>query len=201
MFYDHVCLYYIHVPTSLSDTHSTVLFLIFFPRAGLEQPETDHSPDVPRKRDAIMVGLTSLFTLLLVGIVSTYLLVGNRDYLLTWANTLGICATVMSCIQYIPQLWTTYKIGHVLSLSITSMIIQVPGAFLFAFSLWLRVGWQGWSTWLIYCVTGVLQGSLLCMAIYFSRQDRKGKVSDDGALAEEPSENDPLLPGRSNGHT
>ncbi|GAB7346817.1 hypothetical protein MBLNU459_g1913t1 [Dothideomycetes sp. NU459] len=107
----------------------------------------------------------------------------------------------MSCIQYIPQLWTTYKIGHVLSLSITTMIIQVPGAFLFAFSLWLRVGWQGWSTWLIYCVTGLLQGALLGMAIYFSIKDRDIKGSDTDPAGEEPTENDPLLAERVNGHT
>lgn len=174
--------------------------MIFFPRQGLDQPEDEHSPDVPKKGDAIMVGLVSLLVLLLVGIVSTYLLVGNRDYLLTWANILGICAAIMSCIQYLPQLWTTYKIGHVLSLSITSMAIQVPGSFLFAFSLWLRVGWEGWSTWLLYCLTGVLQGSLLGMAVYFSRKDRKSKASGLEPLSDDPSENDPLLPGRSNGH-
>ena len=53
------------------------------------------------------------------------------------------------------------------------MIIQVPGAFLFAFSLWLRVGWGGWSTWLVYVVTGILQAILLTLAITYFFAGRK----------------------------
>lgn len=90
------------------------------------------------------------------------------------------------------------------------MMIQVPGSFLFAFSLWLRVGWQGWSTWCVYCVTGILQGGLLTMAIIFALKDRAaaGKSPagyEDGVGegdfhavagdAREPDERDPLLSG------
>ena len=53
------------------------------------------------------------------------------------------------------------------------MIIQVPGAFMFAFSLWLRVGWEGWSTWLVFVVTGVLQAVLLGLAVFYYMADRR----------------------------
>lgn len=44
---------------------------------------------------------------------------------------------------------------------------------------------------MVYCVTGVLQGGLLAMAIYFSYQDKE-HAGDDGA-GSGPTEEDPLL--------
>ena len=82
-------------------------------------------------------------------------------------------------IQYVPQIYYTWKLGSIKSLSILTMLIQVPGAFLFAFSLWLRVGWEGWSTWLVYVVTGVLQGILLGLAISYFLAGRRG-VAEEG---------------------
>lgn len=171
-----------------------ILFLVFFPRQALDHPEDPHSPDVPKKRDAITVGVTSLIALLAVGITSTAFLFGAPDLLLGWANALGIGSSILSSIQYLPQLWTTWRLKHIFSLSILTMAVQVPGSFLFAFSLWLRVGSQGWSTWLVYCVSGVLQGGLLAMAIYFSTFE-KNEADNDDPSTEEPTEEDPLLSG------
>ncbi|KAI4721604.1 glycoside hydrolase family 3 protein [Aureobasidium sp. EXF-10727] len=166
-----------------------VLFLVFFPRDAFANPPPEHlPPDTPRKRDAVIVGVTSLLSLLVVGLISTLFLFRLPSHLLSWANFLGILAAVLSSIQYIPQLYTTWKAKQVLSLSIASMLIQVPGAFVFAFSLWLRVGWEGWSTWFVYCVTGVLQGALLVMAIMFYQKEKKAESE-----SQEPTETDPLL--------
>lgn len=105
----------------------------------------------------------------------------------SWANVLGIIASILSTFQYLPQIWTTWTLGHVYSLSIPSMCIQVPGAYVFAFSLYLRVGMSGWSTWLVYCVTGALQGVLLGMAITFDLRERHTANTD------ESNESEPLL--------
>lgn len=83
------------------------------------------------------------------------------------------------------------------SLSIITMIIQVPGAFMFAFSLWLRVGWEGWSTWLVFVVTGVLQAVLLGLAIFYYVADRR-RVREEvraevGAENEDADERTALL--------
>ncbi|KAI5196339.1 hypothetical protein E4T38_08574 [Aureobasidium subglaciale] len=167
-----------------------VLFLVFFPRDAFANPPPEHlPPDTPRKRDAVIVGVTSFISLLTVGLISTLFLYHLPSHLLSWANFLGILAAVLSSIQYIPQLYTTWKAKQVLSLSIASMLIQVPGAFVFAFSLWLRVGWEGWSTWFVYCVTGVLQGALLVMAIIYDRKEKSGGAVEQG----ESNERDPLL--------
>ncbi|KAF2149081.1 hypothetical protein K461DRAFT_208516, partial [Myriangium duriaei CBS 260.36] len=147
------------------------LFLAFFPRCTdaeqIRMLNEEDDAELPKPRDAVIVAASCLVALLVAGLGSLFYLVQAPQFLLGWANFLGIVASVLACIQYIPQIWTTYRLQRVLSLSIVTMLIQVPGAFLFAFSLFLRVGGQGWSSWLVYCVTGVFQGCLLVMAIQF----------------------------------
>ena len=58
------------------------------------------------------------------------------------------------------------------------MCIQTPGSFVWVGSLAARFGWEGWSTWGIYLVTGVLQGCLLGMGITF--EVRKWKKRKQG---------------------
>lgn len=171
-----------------------ILFLVYFPRQRDDELPSEVYTDsrIPKPRDAIIVGVSSLCAILFVSIGSLVFLARAPALLLGWANFLGVASSTMACIQYIPQIWTTWRIRKLLSLSITTMIIQVPGSFVFAFSLWGRVGFQGWSSWLVYCVTGCFQGCLLVMAIHFSRQERKEEVEieEDGS---EPGESERLL--------
>lgn len=162
-----------------------MLFLIFFPAASEEVDLSSSTVSLtssapPRRRDAIIVGSSTLIALLTVGIISIALVAAWPHHTQTWANLLGSIAGVLSTIQYVPQIWYTYRLSDVKSLSVTTMLIQVPGSFLFAFSLWQRVGWEGWSTWLVYCVSGVLQGALLGMAIsYYIANKNNDKLESD----------------------
>ncbi|KAK5107873.1 hypothetical protein LTR62_000583 [Meristemomyces frigidus] len=161
-----------------------MLFLIFFPVA----PEYDMSSSTasltssppPKRRDAVIVGSLTLLALLTTGIISVALIAAWPHHTQNWANLLGAVAGALAAIQYVPQIWYTYRLGDVKSLSVITMLIQVPGAFVFAFSLWQRVGWEGWSTWLVYIVTGVLQGVLLGLAIHYYRIGRLRDKESDG---------------------
>jgi uncharacterized protein with PQ loop repeat len=172
---------------------SVMLFLTFFPA----QPEADLSSSTaslsgtqtpPKRRDAVSVGVSILFSIFgvgLAGIATVATDTADHSRTQTWADFLGTVASSLAAVQYIPQIYFTWKLKSIKSLSIITMLIQVPGAFLFAFSLWLRVGWQGWSTWLVYIVTGILQSVLLFLAIrYFLADRRAGRddVLDDGVL-------------------
>jgi len=95
-----------------------------------------------------------------------------------WAYFLGVLAAVLSIIQYLPQIWTTWKLGHVGSLSIPMMLIQTPGSFVWAGSLAERLGIDGWSTWGVFLMTGCLQGSLLVMGIYYELRRRNSSIED-----------------------
>jgi hypothetical protein len=148
-----------------------LLFLIFFPRDESLVEETRANPG--GWRTALTVAFLCLLHGLITIIVSAALIYSHPHYLATWANILGIGATVLAAIQYFPQIWTTYHLRHVGSLSIPMMVIQTPGSFVWAGSLAARLGPEGWSTWGIFLVTGCLQGCLLFMGIYFEIEARK----------------------------
>ena len=129
----------------------------------------------PTWRTALIVAFICLAHIVLTIFISAWLIWSKPDYLLAWANTLGILAAGLAAIQYFPQIWTTYNLKHVGSLSIPMMLIQTPGSFVWAGSLAARLGMDGWSTWGVYVVTGCLQGCLLAMGIYFEMQARKSR--------------------------
>ena len=149
-----------------------------------------------------MTGLTLLHALVIV-ILSLYFILARPQNLQGWANFLGIFATVLASIQYFPQIYTTFLLKRVGSLSIPMMLIQTPGSFVWASSLAARLGPEGWSTWGVYLITGCLQGTLLVMGIVYELRERKREkageppieddVVDGPGPAEVTSEQTPLL--------
>jgi hypothetical protein len=158
--------------------NSLVLFLVFFRRddADLAEEELERDPDQPSWRTALIVGAICLVHGLFVVITSAALAFGAPSYLGVWANALGIMAAAFAAVQYIPQIWTTYKLKHAGSLSILMMTIQTPGGFLFAASLAARLGWGGWSSWGVYVLTAIMQGILLTMAIRYEWPSHRGNT-------------------------
>jgi hypothetical protein len=176
-----------------------MLFLVFFPR---DEPTADGK--TPQWRVALIVGFICVLHGLAVVIISAAFYMARPDLLSLWAHILGITATVLACVQYFPQIWTTYTLRHIGSLSIPMMLIQTPGSFLWSGSLAARLGPGGWSTWGVFLVTGCLQGCLLALAIYFEvLARREGKQSaPDGPTARNAGpldERTPLLDGLPNG--
>lgn len=138
------------------------------------------------------VGLLCMFHGLLVIILTGVFAIALKGQLNGWANFLGVMAAVLAAVQYIPQIYTTYHIKHVGSLSIPMMCIQTPGGYLFAVNLFLRLGWDGWSTWGIYLFTATMQGVLLFMAVYYELSDRHSHDEP------EPADDFPTEPRRPN---
>jgi uncharacterized protein with PQ loop repeat len=151
--------------------HSLFLFLIFFPTPGPEHNASD--PAIPTRRDALGVVTTSVGHFIVLLLVSATISLQYPSHLQSWATLLGLGAALLACIQYLPQLWTTWRLQHVMSLSIPMMCIQTPGSFVFAASLAMRLGPQGWSAWGVYIVTGLLQGCLLMMGLKFEIRDMR----------------------------
>jgi hypothetical protein len=162
--------------------HSLLLFLIFFPR-GQTLPLDEAEQEQYTWKTAVTVAFVCLLHGLAVIITSAALIMSRPDHLGTWANILGITATVLAAIQYLPQIWMTWHLGHVGSLSIPMMLIQTPGSFVWSGSLAARLGIEGWSTWGVFLVTGCLQGCLLGMGIYFEVQARKSRQYTEGEVS------------------
>ena len=130
--------------------------------------------------------------LALVFVISLVIKYLKPSSLQGWANFLGIFGTILAAIQFLPQIWTTWRLQEVGSLSIYSMCIQTPGSFVWVGSLAARLGWDGWSTWGIYLCTGILQGILLVMGISFEIRDRKKREQDSKADDRASHQDSPL---------
>ena len=176
---------------------SFVLFLVFFRYGSVDDAETETETEQaddghPRWQTALLVASLTLLHGLAVIVVTGVLSAVAKEHLALWANILGVMAALLAAVQYIPQIWTTYHLKHVGSLSIPMMCIQTPGGFVFAASLFARLGWGGWSSWGIFLMTATMQGFLLYLAIYYEIQAR-------GASSGIPKSPSPLL-GRSHLH-
>ncbi|KAI2636188.1 ATP synthase F0 [Xylaria nigripes] len=181
-----------------------VLFLVFFRRddANVDEEELDRDPDRPSWRTALMVGGICLVHGLFVVFISASLAFASPSHLGAWANALGVMAAMLAAIQYLPQIWTTYRLKHAGSLSILMMTIQTPGGFLFAASLAARLGWGGWSSWGVNVLTALMQGILLTMAIRYEWPSNRGNsrtysssppLLDRENVQDAAGENQPLL--------
>ncbi|KAL2164916.1 hypothetical protein VTH06DRAFT_212 [Thermothelomyces fergusii] len=170
-----------------------VLFLVFFRYKAAEDSYDEEADEAqPRWQTALLVASLTLLHGLAVIVVTGILSTTSRGHLPAWANALGVMAALLAAVQYIPQIWTTYRLKHVGSLSIPMMCMQTPGGYLFAASLFARLGWSGWSSWGIFLLTATMQGLLLCLAIYY-----EVKAHGSGFHA---SKSQSPLPGRSQQH-
>lgn len=170
------------------------LFLIFVP----QRAPVSTAPDVPvsnslgpARRDALIVVSISIAQFLATFLISVLVLARFPSHLQVWADILGLLCAIFASVQYLPQIWTTWKLQHVGSLSIPMMCIQTPGGFVFAASMAARLGKKNWSAWAVYLVLGTLQGCLLGMAVWFQIRDRRNKQKQN--LHAESGEYSPLL--------
>ncbi|ESZ92594.1 hypothetical protein SBOR_7011 [Sclerotinia borealis F-4128] len=159
-----------------------LLFMVFFPRSPT-LPTLDHNKQRYTWRTAVTVALICLFHGFATIIVSVSLALARPNSLGVWANTLGIIATILAGIQYLPQIWLTYNLGHIGSLSIPMMLIQTPGSFVWSASLFARLGAGGLSTWGVFLVTGCLQGCLLVMGISFELKARRERQNSEEGVS------------------
>lgn len=149
--------------------------MVFFRYNAADDPDSEAAlvEEQPRWQTALLVASLTLLHGLAVIVVTGILSTIAHDKLAIWANVLGVMAALLAAVQYIPQIWTTYHLKHIGSLSIPMMCMQTPGGFVFAGSLFARLGWAGWSSWGIFVLTATMQGLLLSMAIYYEIQARK----------------------------
>ena len=156
------------------------LFLIFVERPPSDAFDAEtllqySSPYISKTAltEAVAVVAVALIHFIVVFLVTIVIFARFPAELDSWAIILGIFAALLSSVQYVPQIYTTWKLQHVGSLSIPMMCIQTPGGFVFAASLAARLGTAGWSAWSVYLILGTLQGVLLGMAIYFEIRDKR----------------------------
>lgn len=174
--------------------------MLYFPRDGTtSDPSKD--PTAPSYRTALIVAGVCVTHGIIVIVLSCVFVWAAPEHLQGWANFLGVFSTILASIQYFPQIYTTYQLKRVGSLSIPMMCIQTPGSFVWSASLAARLGPAGWSAWGVYLVTGALQGTLLVMGSYFEiahkrreREELESRIAQgNGTAVPEHDERTPLL--------
>jgi hypothetical protein len=187
----HVCLnrLVLHQPLT---SNSMLLFLIFFPRNPTPLEEDEQDAKIPTWKEAMLVLAVSVAFFLVALLGSVIFVYAAPSHIGAWANFLGLLATMLAAIQYIPQIIMTWRLQETGSLSIPMMCIQTPGSFVFAASLAVRLGRGGWSAWGLFIISGILQGVLLAMSIGFLLRDRKARKSEEAEAARN-NEQTPLL--------
>ena len=137
------------------------LFLSYYPKPLDATPEG--------KYVLLCISLFKLFCFLSFAIIlPAYLIAGkDSDWRRSVGQFFGIVCTVLSCIQYIPQIIRTWTTKHVGSLSATTLAIQAPGSFFFAYTIAYREG-TDLTTWMSFFVSGIFQVILVCICVYIS---------------------------------
>jgi uncharacterized protein with PQ loop repeat len=109
-----------------------------------------------------------VFNIVLAGLLNV---VWKAGAVASWIGfLLGILGTICVVVQWAPQIWTTWKLQAVGSLSILMLIIQLPGTLLVIY-------FQGvlnkahWSTLLPYAVTAAEFTILIGLCGFFMTRD------------------------------
>ena len=120
--------------------------------------------------------------LVLVIVIVSVVMLGSharRAQVLPWAAFLGVLGGLLAMCQYLPQILHTARARLVRSMSILTMCIQVPGAFVFIYTLHGREG-VNWSSLLPYVVAALLQGILLVLCVAWKLRQRQEGIDDYG---------------------
>lgn len=126
-----------------------------------DTPENTEYKSITKAWRVVVWYLTG--TLVLLFIAKLYF---SHEHIILLANALGIMSTIITFIQYIPQIMETYRFKASGALSVMMMCIQTPGGFVWTTTLMLKPGSQ-WSSWLPYLSAATLQGVVLLMCIYY----------------------------------
>lgn len=100
-----------------------------------------------------------------------------------FATIMGLTSIAAGFVQYIPQIMTTYKLKHVGSLSVATLLIQIPGGYFWCLSLALSRD-SRWSTWMPLFFASSSQAVLLMLAFYFMYKNRGTPKNPDGDYEE-----------------
>lgn len=137
-----------------------------------------------RTRQAEQVLLVSNGFAMLILAISAIILHSFPGASQTWADILGISLAIGACLQWLPQIITTWHLGHLGSLSPVALCLTTPYTWIFGISMIARVGTSGWSAWIVYVLVGLMQVVLLILAAVFTwwpSKEHQDQSTDDKA--------------------
>ena len=139
--------------------------------------------DKPRGAKIIAIYITS--NILVIPIfITTYLFakgivnIRAAEIAQDYADVLSILSIIACCLQYIPQIWKTFKQKSPGNFSLIMLLLQSPGTYIWATYLALQKG-SNITTWLPLIITATWQLILLIMGFYYTKMQKKYMPLDD----------------------
>jgi uncharacterized protein with PQ loop repeat len=157
---------------------SLLFWSIVLPTTKWQHPEKPHAT----VRDMILTNALWLAHLILTFVLFALLYhFARRTSLITYADALGIISAIVAALQYAPQIWTTYRLKHIGSISIPWLIIQTPGGLASMAALIGRPG-TDWTTWLSGVGTFLGQAVLLVVCCCWAWRDWRARKREERQL-------------------
>lgn len=123
-----------------------------------------------KKSNATLFFISQLIGLLSL-IITVMMLYDQIEYVLTWSYILGISTLIMFSLHYAPQIWETFRLKRVGSLSLVTLSIMCPGTFVWTYFL-ANGSNASPSIWIPYLTVGIMQAVLLAIGIRYEIRDR-----------------------------
>jgi hypothetical protein len=125
-----------------------------------------------------------IFFFLSILLVSTSLVYCSTQTNTQIALVYGLLSTICGIVQFFPQLLYTLYTRKIGSLSVGTMILQVPGSFILVFSLYSTPG-SNWTSYISYLISGLLQASLLIVCLSIQNASEENVSEEEETLLEE----------------
>jgi len=138
-----------------------MLFLWFFENDKDEESERNFK--ISTYFFAGLLGTTLFFSMM--GFFMYFVLHMAAEIVMGYAKILGFVSSFLTLIQWLPQIYTTWRLQDIGSLSLPMLLIQAPGSFLVVF-FQISVG-SDLTTWFPYVITFLSQLILVSMCLYF----------------------------------
>lgn len=154
---------------TLSIFINNALFIIYYPKPFI----STHEGMQVQKCIKIFLGFCA-FCIALVfpviifdGIHSKWIRIIGQSF--------GVFCTILSCIQYVPQIIKTWTTKHVGALSVATLAIQAPGSYFFAYTLAVSPATDV-TTWGSFFISGTFQFILVGLCTYISKHHESYEI-------------------------
>jgi len=168
-------------PTSIFILY--ILFLRYFTFAPNEaQTRYERAREFRFATIIFAVVFVSAITLATVAGILYYDFGISSEVMVKYAQTCGGISSVVILFQWMPQIWTVFKLKSPGSLSVPMLALQAPGAILVIYFLAV-LNKADFTTWAPYVVTFIEQVILIALCAFYHIQEKrameKSKVLND----------------------
>jgi len=122
-----------------------------------------------------ILGMTLGFSML--GFLMYFVIHFDGSVIMSYGKVIGLLSSILTLVQWLPQIYTTWKLRHPGSLSLPMLFIQTPGSVIVIF-FQITVG-SDVTTWFPYVVTFISQASLIVMCFIFICQEQVTYLPDE----------------------